>query len=325
MTPAASFVEGCIKSRRGPASAGSGRAQRHDLIGALSTLDFRFAVITTAGALLAAALDASTYRDGPSRSVGAVLVPSCVHDCAPPSDAARDRRMLGSHVGVVCLLVTPSCFPFSIFFEFREQPSCPSSGKGKPLPNSPTTLVRHATPHDVRTNCRFIRTAVGLSHLTTGAAHDRPATRPSCTRSACVRYQHARAGAGRRVAHFRRLPLFCDMDFLRTEIPWVDYMRDRADADEHILIIPQATGAGGSRYTLEFIGLRHFAGRTYTLQYTARADDTEDTTRRGIAHTLVLGLVLPRRDAARGATRHLLRADRRCRRRCRRITDERSM
>jgi len=28
---------------------------------------------------------------------------------------------------------------------------------------------------------------------------------------------------------------YCDMDFLRTEIGWVDYMRDRADAQVHIL------------------------------------------------------------------------------------------
>ncbi|HEX6135205.1 MAG TPA: hypothetical protein VFZ24_14650 [Longimicrobiales bacterium] len=83
----------------------------------------------------------------------------------------------------------------------------------------------------------------------------------------------------------------CDMDFLRTEIPWVDYMRDRADADVHILGTSEATGGGGRRYTLEFIGLRSHAGRADTLLYAARADDTEDIRRRGIVQTVKLGLV----------------------------------
>jgi hypothetical protein len=83
----------------------------------------------------------------------------------------------------------------------------------------------------------------------------------------------------------------CDMDFLRTEIGWVDYMRDRADAQVHILGTSQSTGGGGRRYTLEFIGLRSFAGRTDTLVYNTAADDTEEIARRGLAQTIKLGLV----------------------------------
>jgi hypothetical protein len=84
---------------------------------------------------------------------------------------------------------------------------------------------------------------------------------------------------------------YCDMDFLRTEIGWVDYMRDRADAQVHILGTAQPTSGGGRRHTLEFIGLRSFAGRADTLTFTASSDDTEETTRRGIAQTLKLGLI----------------------------------
>lgn len=83
----------------------------------------------------------------------------------------------------------------------------------------------------------------------------------------------------------------CDSDFLRTEIDWVDHMRDRSDADVHILGTAQGTGGGGRRYTLEFIGLRSFAGRSDTLTYVAATDDTEDTRRRGIAQVIKLGLV----------------------------------
>ncbi|MGH7464512.1 MAG: hypothetical protein ACREK1_04995, partial [Longimicrobiales bacterium] len=61
---------------------------------------------------------------------------------------------------------------------------------------------------------------------------------------------------------------YCDMDFLRTEIGWVDYMRDRADAQVHILGTSESTGGGGRRYTLEFIGARSFDRHTDTLTYT---------------------------------------------------------
>lgn len=84
---------------------------------------------------------------------------------------------------------------------------------------------------------------------------------------------------------------YCDSDFLRTEIDWVDHMRDRSDADVHILGTSQGTGGGGRRYTLEFIGLRSFAGRSDTLTYVAGTDNTEEITRRGIAQIIKLGLV----------------------------------
>ncbi|MBA2671194.1 MAG: hypothetical protein H0U67_12545, partial [Gemmatimonadetes bacterium] len=34
----------------------------------------------------------------------------------------------------------------------------------------------------------------------------------------------------------------CDFDFFRTEITFVDYVRDRADADVHVLVTTQGTG-----------------------------------------------------------------------------------
>ena len=83
---------------------------------------------------------------------------------------------------------------------------------------------------------------------------------------------------------------FCDTDFLKTEMGWVDYMRDRADAQVHILATQQGTGGGGSSYTFNFIGLREFAGVNDTLQYVATANDTEDVTRRGIVRVIKLGM-----------------------------------
>src|SRR5690349_2348436 len=61
----------------------------------------------------------------------------------------------------------------------------------------------------------------------------------------------------------------CDMNLIRTEMTWVDYMNDRADAQVHVLVTEQGTGGGGSQYTLNFIGLKQFATLNDTLTYTA--------------------------------------------------------
>ena len=38
---------------------------------------------------------------------------------------------------------------------------------------------------------------------------------------------------------------FCNRDFYRREIPYVNYTRDREDSEVHLLITSQATGGGG--------------------------------------------------------------------------------
>src|SRR5688572_23834592 len=82
----------------------------------------------------------------------------------------------------------------------------------------------------------------------------------------------------------------CDFDFQRTEIGYVSWMRDRADADVHILWRGQPTGAGGSRHTLDFVGLQTFAGKADTLVFVQGRDDTPDAVRRGLNRVLEMGL-----------------------------------
>jgi hypothetical protein len=84
---------------------------------------------------------------------------------------------------------------------------------------------------------------------------------------------------------------FCDFDFFRREIGWVDYVRDRQDADVHVLVTTQRTGSGGTEFTLRFIGQRRFAGRSNTLGYTSAATATADEVRRGLVRILKAGLV----------------------------------
>ena len=83
---------------------------------------------------------------------------------------------------------------------------------------------------------------------------------------------------------------FCDLDFYRREIGFVSYVRDRQDADVHVLIATQATG-GGREHTINFIGLRDFAGIETTLVYNSSATDTSDETRNGLARVIKFGLM----------------------------------
>jgi hypothetical protein len=96
----------------------------------------------------------------------------------------------------------------------------------------------------------------------------------------------------------------CDGDFLRTEITYVNWVRDRQAADVHLLITEQDAGAGGEQLTLAFIGLRSLAGRSDTLTYTTNPTTTDDEKRKGMTQTIALGLV---QFAARTTTGHLLR------------------
>jgi hypothetical protein len=84
---------------------------------------------------------------------------------------------------------------------------------------------------------------------------------------------------------------FCDFDFVRTEMPWVSYVRDRADADVHVLVTRIGTGGGGNQYTVNLVGLGTFAGRSDTLVHVTRATDVDAEVRAGVTRTIQLGLM----------------------------------
>ena len=83
----------------------------------------------------------------------------------------------------------------------------------------------------------------------------------------------------------------CDVDFLRTELTVINFVRDRQDADAHILLTSERTGAGGVKYTVRFIGAKRFAGVEHTLTHAAAQSATADEQRRGLAEVLKQGLV----------------------------------
>jgi hypothetical protein len=84
---------------------------------------------------------------------------------------------------------------------------------------------------------------------------------------------------------------WCDMDFIKTEIPFMDYVIDRAVADIHILVTAEQTASGGTEYTIVFIGQRNYTGMNDTLTYVSASFDTEDIIRRNLVKKLKLGFM----------------------------------
>ena len=80
-------------------------------------------------------------------------------------------------------------------------------------------------------------------------------------------------------------------DFIRQEIPIINYVRDPQDAQVHIIITYQETGAGGTEYSFFLIGQHDFEGMADTLKYQSSPDDTEETIMDGQIRTLKMGLV----------------------------------
>ena len=83
----------------------------------------------------------------------------------------------------------------------------------------------------------------------------------------------------------------CFADYLREEIEFVDFVRDRENADVHVLISDATTGGGGREYGVQMIGLRTFAGRDQTLKAVTNTGDPEEIRRRHLLTTVKVGLL----------------------------------
>ena len=83
----------------------------------------------------------------------------------------------------------------------------------------------------------------------------------------------------------------CDEDYIRREISFVNYVRDRKEADVHIMITSQHTGSGGNEYVMHFLGQNGYTRLSDTLVYVSITDYTEDETRSGQVETMKMGLM----------------------------------
>ena len=83
----------------------------------------------------------------------------------------------------------------------------------------------------------------------------------------------------------------CDMNYIREEIPYVNYVRDVKEAQLYILETRETTGSGGNKYTYTFVGQKDFSGLNDTLFYSSRPDDNRDYERIWRTQMLKMGLM----------------------------------
>ena len=81
----------------------------------------------------------------------------------------------------------------------------------------------------------------------------------------------------------------CDAEFARREILWVDWVRDREDADVHLLVSSTQSG-GGTLYDIQFLGRGRFDGENATRTLASSTTDTRDERRRSLTDRFALGL-----------------------------------
>jgi len=94
-----------------------------------------------------------------------------------------------------------------------------------------------------------------------------------------------------RLAVFLDCTDWCQQQFIRQELTYVDWVRDREVADVHVLVTEEDTGAGGEAQTFDLIGLGVFEGMDYSTVYTTTANSTQAEERDGFLQTLQAVLV----------------------------------
>ncbi len=84
---------------------------------------------------------------------------------------------------------------------------------------------------------------------------------------------------------------WCDRDYIKQVIPYVNYVTNKDDADVHILVRRQTNGGGGSEYIIDFIGSGDFKDLDDQLKFISPVDETRDETRVARSGIISMGLM----------------------------------
>jgi hypothetical protein len=84
---------------------------------------------------------------------------------------------------------------------------------------------------------------------------------------------------------------YVDQNYIKTEIVFVNYVRDPKEAQIHILITTLSTGSGGVEYTMTFSGQNEFKGMDDVQKFASNRTQTSDEIRQGIVRVLKMGLM----------------------------------
>jgi hypothetical protein len=99
------------------------------------------------------------------------------------------------------------------------------------------------------------------------------------------------AASAKRLGVFIDCNADCDMNYIRTELPIVDFLLDRNAADVHVLINQQTTGSGGKAVQLIFYGQQQFSRIRDTLTLNVPPASTEFERRVEILKGIKRGLI----------------------------------
>jgi hypothetical protein len=83
----------------------------------------------------------------------------------------------------------------------------------------------------------------------------------------------------------------CDINYIRTEIAFVNYVRDPNQSQVHLLVTTQETGSGGREFTLTFLGQNQWTGKHDTLTFATKQSDTDERVRSRLVQYMKLGLM----------------------------------
>jgi hypothetical protein len=81
-----------------------------------------------------------------------------------------------------------------------------------------------------------------------------------------------------------------DLDFLRGEIAFVEFVPGLEAAQVQVLVTPQGT-PGKETFTIEFTGQKEFQGETNALPYVPLPSDKPEDVKKGLAGVVKIGLL----------------------------------
>ena len=83
----------------------------------------------------------------------------------------------------------------------------------------------------------------------------------------------------------------CQSTHIRNEVRFVNWVRDRTDADVYVLVTSQSTGGGGSSYRITMAGRDRFAGDSIDIGFAVGQTSTSAEDRDALTARIAQGLV----------------------------------
>ncbi len=83
----------------------------------------------------------------------------------------------------------------------------------------------------------------------------------------------------------------CDMAYIKDHLTFVNYVRERREADIHILTTGSETGSGGFKVILIFYGQNRFAGKTDTLSFSVKPSTAREIIKEKMVNVLKAGII----------------------------------